>query len=116
MKFFLLLIFVLVSTTILTAEEPDSVKSTSEAELEEQVISETDGAAEEDVFLDLDGDGIADDRTFRERMHNWRRTRSMSERIRNSEQDNSENNKFGNKAKQGGQGNGHGNDQGNGNG
>ena len=116
MKILFMLIIILGFLTILYAEEADSVKVTV-VEQEESTAMKTDAGANEDVFLDSDGDGIADDRTFRERMQNWRRTRSMSEKIRSAGQENpSENGKYGNKAKQGGQGNGNGNNPGNGNG
>ncbi|MFC1887836.1 hypothetical protein ACFLYK_03405 [Candidatus Cloacimonadota bacterium] len=120
MKLYYLMIIIIMFFSFLGAEEVDSVKTGSTDEVEEAIAQETDDIEEgEDVFLDADGDGIADDRTFRERMQNWRRTRSMSDKIRStgSGQDNSpENEKFGKKAKKGGQGSGNGNDNGNGNG
>lgn len=36
---------------------------------------------EEDVFIDADGDGIADDRNFQERHRNWHRNRQLSGKV-----------------------------------
>lgn len=103
---------------ILHGETADSLQNqVSENSENQELVEGSTDSSKEDVFWDENGDGIADDRTFRERMRTWRRARTMSERIQIPGSGNSENTgKFGNKAKQGGQEGNNGNNQGNGNG
>ncbi len=120
MRLTIIVIILLLSFLMLSSEEADTLKN-NVPETSNSVNLEAEDSASEDVFVDENGDGIADNRTFRERMRNWRQTRTMSERILVPGTGNSENpGKFGNKSKKGGQeGNGgstHGNGNGNGNG
>lgn len=112
--FFIIILFI--SFTVLSGEEVDSLDSIEKESIE--MSEKVDDAAtnpEADLFIDEDGDGIADNRNFRERMKTWRRTRAMSERMLSPGSGNSENSgKFGNKAKKGGQEGNNGNNQGNG--
>lgn len=65
-----------------------------------------------DIFVDKDGDGICDDRNFRERNHEWRKSRMITQKMLNQSNVNP-----GKKAKLGNPGNnGHGNGPGGGQG
>lgn len=72
-----------------------------------------------DVFIDKDGDGIADNRNFMERKNKWRHSRNMSQKMfENKFGHTGLSGKSGKKAKQGNSGSGHegGNGPGNGGG
>jgi len=120
MKCYTICFLVIMISAFLTAEPVDSLKKADSDNILEEQLSEKEGSdIEEDIFIDTDGDGIDDNRTFRERDRFWRRTRMMSEKMKQSGSGNSGGNKkFGKKAGNSGEGNspGHGNQPGNGNG
>lgn len=118
MKYVSLFIMVFFISFLLADEVVEPVEENSSENIENVNIDNSDGTENStDLFIDEDGDGIADGRTFRERMRSWRRTRSMSDKIKRMDSENSDSQgKFGDKAKQGGQGNGPGNNPGNGHG
>lgn len=47
------------------------------------VEQDTATGQQNDVFIDKDGDGIADNRDFKERKHQWRYSRSLSQKMCN---------------------------------
>ncbi|KQC10964.1 MAG: hypothetical protein APR54_11455 [Candidatus Cloacimonas sp. SDB] len=120
MKCYIICFLIFVISAFLTADPVDSLDQVnSDNVLNDQISAEEGSEKAEDIFIDTDGDGIDDNRTFRERDRFWRRTRMMSEKMKQSGTGNSEGNKkFGKKAGNSGEGNGpgQGNNQGNGNG
>ncbi|GEM_PF-905140 len=88
MKIKLLLLLLLFALSLF-AEDPSKAKviNTEKQQEKEEVLSDTehsqskDTKLSEDIFIDKDGDGIADNRNFKERKKGWHRSSSLSNKV-----------------------------------
>ncbi|MDA3813091.1 MAG: hypothetical protein PF570_02440 [Candidatus Cloacimonetes bacterium] len=115
MKFIIVAIIVLFSFSLF-AEDSLRVQTKEQLKLlererirtQERIHQDDTVKSEEDVFIDADGDGIADDRNFQERHRNWRRNRQLSGKIFRQGSNHEWNKDQGNSGPSNGQGSGNG--------
>ncbi|MBC8416135.1 MAG: hypothetical protein H8E11_06870 [Candidatus Cloacimonetes bacterium] len=82
-----IMVLIILFALTLFAEDSLRVKTKEQLKLQERERIRTrekihqDDTEEQDVFVDKNGDGIADDRNFQERHRNWRRNRQLSGKV-----------------------------------
>ena len=82
-----IMVIIILFALSLFAEDSLRVKTKEQLKLQERERVRTreqiqqNVAEEQDVFVDKDGDGIADDRNFQERHRHWRRNRQLSGKV-----------------------------------
>ena len=82
-----IMVLIILFALTLFAEDSLRVKTKEQLKLQEREKIRTrekihqDDTEEQDVFVDKNGDGIADDRNFQERHRNWRRNRQLSGKV-----------------------------------
>lgn len=85
----IIMVIIMLFALSLFAEDSLRVKTQEQLKLQERdrirtrerIHQDDTEETEQDVFVDKNGDGIADDRNFQERHRNWRRNRQLSGKV-----------------------------------
>ena len=88
-KLLLLLLLLLLFALSLFAEDsskpkvinPEKQQEKTEVLSDKELSQSKDIKLSQDIFIDKDGDGIADNRNFKERKKGWLRSRSLSSKV-----------------------------------